>query len=75
MPTIVWSSSRGTEAKLEDLQALRAGKHAQVAPGQAKIGSYALDLGIRNALTTLAWARDTAASIDPGLPPEAPDPA
>ncbi|WP_424529154.1 PadR family transcriptional regulator [Sphaerisporangium viridialbum] len=58
--------SAGVEARLDDLQALRATKQAQICPDRGTVGGYALDLGIRNALTTLAWARDTAASIDPG---------
>ncbi|MFC4586643.1 PadR family transcriptional regulator [Sphaerisporangium corydalis] len=54
------------ETRLADLRALRATKLALHESDQWKIGYYALDLGIRHALTTIDWARHTAAEIDPG---------
>jgi PadR family transcriptional regulator, regulatory protein AphA len=53
----------GIEAKLKGLEELSAVKRS--AAEQTRFGTYALDLGIRHAHTTLAWARDTAAAISP----------
>jgi DNA-binding PadR family transcriptional regulator len=61
-----------TASKLRELEALRATKVAQqIEHGQ--VGTYALDLGIRNARTTLDWARETAATIDAGATEPPPD--
>ncbi|WP_344951950.1 PadR family transcriptional regulator [Sphaerisporangium flaviroseum] len=69
-------TTEAVEAKLEHLQGLRAVKGSQAAGREEhKLGGYALDLGIRHALTTLAWARDTAAAIDPDADPGQGEPA
>ena len=55
------------ERKLAELEALHAAKHASPVPEGAttgvRFGDLALDLGIRQTRTTLAWANDAIATI------------
>ena len=65
-----------TRARLEELESLRASMPPDSCEAMERLGTFALDLGIRNLGGLLGWALDTSAAISTTAgdrPPAAPD--